>query len=108
MKPSGLEVYRDRFLMANLPRAWAIASDGSAGGQGAGGTIEKTREAALKSCVDKGGTDCAIYAENLDVVWRGRKGHSGAVGPGFAEKFGACIARFVMGASQSASCDANP
>lgn len=72
MKPSGPEGYRDRFLMGNLPRAWAIASDGSQGGQWGAGTIEKAREAALKSCAGKGGTDCAIYAENLDVVWRGR------------------------------------
>ena len=72
MRSPGAEVYRDRFLIGGLPRAWAIASDGSNGGQWGSGTLEKVREAALKSCAAKGGTDCAIYAENLDVVWRGR------------------------------------
>ena len=72
MRPQAVESYRDRFLIGNLPRAWAVSSAGFEGGQWGGETIEKAREAALKSCADKGGKDCVIYAENLDVVWHGR------------------------------------
>jgi hypothetical protein len=63
-------VYRD-FLLANEPRAFAIASSGASGWQ-AGGTLEEDRAKALTSCAAKGGTDCAIYAENLSVVYPGR------------------------------------
>jgi len=43
-----------KFLATNLPRAFAVASGGQLGWYGGAGT------------------DCAIYAENLDVVWHGR------------------------------------
>jgi hypothetical protein len=55
-----------------LPRAFALASDGRYGWLGGGGTSEDARARALKSCADKGGADCSIYAEDLQVVWRGR------------------------------------
>jgi hypothetical protein len=83
MDPDGRVGYEQRFLLGNLPRAWAISSNGKYGGQwGGNGTIEAARAAALKSCADKGGTDCAIYAENLDVVWRGRSPESRPATPG--------------------------
>ncbi len=62
----------EAFLLVNLPRAFAVSSDGKMGWQ-TGGTIETAREKALASCANKGGKDCAIYAENLQVVWQGRK-----------------------------------
>ncbi|MEJ1976047.1 MAG: hypothetical protein WDN49_07955 [Acetobacteraceae bacterium] len=31
---------------------------------------------ALAQCTANGGTDCQIYAENLDVVWPGRQSHT--------------------------------
>ncbi len=60
------------FLLMNLPRALAVASNGWYGGCGSCGTIENARVRALKFCADKGGVDCAIYAEDLQVVWQGR------------------------------------
>ncbi len=71
LKAQGRASYAD-FLLANLPRAFALASDGRYGWFGGGGSSEDVRARALKSCSDKGGTDCAIYAEDLQVVWRGR------------------------------------
>lgn len=69
-KPEAQTVYRN-FLLANTPRAFAIASSGAFGWQ-SGGTLEQDRTKALASCAAKGGTDCAIYAENLSVVYPGR------------------------------------
>jgi hypothetical protein len=60
------------FLLANLPRAFAFAPGGAAGWAN-GRTIEEARERALKSCADKGGQGCALYAENLEVVWAGAR-----------------------------------
>jgi hypothetical protein len=60
------------FLLLNLPRAMAIASNGWYGGWGGGGTMENARAQALKLCTDRGGADCAVYAEDLQVVWRGQ------------------------------------
>jgi hypothetical protein len=73
MRPGGSEAYTGRFLLGDLPRAWAVASNGWYGGQWGGDTIAEMRDGALKSCASKGGTDCAIYAEDLDVVWHGRQ-----------------------------------
>jgi hypothetical protein len=71
LKPPGRASYAD-FLLMNLPRALAVASNGWYGWYGGAGTIEDARTKALKSCADKGGADCAIYAEGLQVVWPGR------------------------------------
>jgi hypothetical protein len=71
LKPEGRQVYGN-FLLLNLPRAMAVASNGAYGGFGGGRSIEDARAKALKSCADKGGADCAIYAEDLQVVWQGR------------------------------------
>ena len=66
------------FLLTDVPRAFAIGSNGAQGYQGSNGygigngNIDATRAKALQNCAAKGATDCAIYAENLDVVWRGR------------------------------------
>ena len=56
----------------DVPRAMAVASSGQYGWSGGGHSIEDVRARALKSCADKGGADCAIYAEDLQVVWQGR------------------------------------
>lgn len=61
-----------RFLLVNVPRAFALSQNGRWGWFGGGGTIEEARAKALKSCADEGGTGCAIYAEDLNVVWPGR------------------------------------
>ena len=59
-----------RFLMLNLPRAYAVGAHGGYGDYGGDGakTIEIARAKALEACAAKGGTDCAIYAENLNVI----------------------------------------
>jgi hypothetical protein len=71
LKPQGRSSYAE-FLLMNVPRAMALASNGMSGWYGGGISIEDVRSRALKSCTDKGGTDCAIYAEDLQVVWSGR------------------------------------
>ncbi len=71
LQAAGRTSYSD-FLLMNLPRAMAIASSGAYGWYGGAGTMEDARTKALKSCVEKGGTDCAIYAVDLQVVWQGR------------------------------------
>jgi hypothetical protein len=73
MRPPGPEIYRDRFITGNLPRAWAIATNGASGGAWGGRDAAAARDAALKTCADRGGTDCALYAVDLDVVWHGRQ-----------------------------------
>ena len=67
----GRSSYQD-FLLMDVPRAMAVASSGQYGWYGGGHSIEDVRARALKSCADKGGADCAIYAEDLQVVWQGR------------------------------------
>ena len=71
-----------RFLLMNLPRAFALAPNGKWGWFGGTGTIEDARAKALKSCADKGGENCAIYAENLRVVWPGRASEEPPAPPG--------------------------
>ncbi len=61
-----------RFTAINLPRAFALSPEGRSGWFGGAGTIEDARAKALKSCADKGGSNCALYAEDLRVVWPGR------------------------------------
>lgn len=69
---AGRDGYRDLFLVGATPRAWAVAPDGKYGGGWGARSLEEARARALKSCADKGGQGCAIYAENLDVVWPGK------------------------------------
>lgn len=64
---SGRASYR-RWLDANLPRALAIGTNGRIGWS-SGGALEATRARALALCAEHGGTECAMYAENLAVVW---------------------------------------
>jgi len=71
LKPAGRVAYRN-FLLANEPRAFAIASSGAYGWQGGGGTMEQVRAKAIASCASKGSTDCKIYAEDLSVVYLGQ------------------------------------
>jgi hypothetical protein len=72
MEPAGRQMYEQQFLLGNLPRAFAVAGNGAYGGRWGARSAEEARAAALKSCADRGGTDCALYAEDLDVVWPGR------------------------------------
>ena len=67
----------ESWLRANLPRAIAIAPGGKTGwaAGGSGDTLETVRERAMQSCAAKG-PGCAIYAENLDVVWPGQQSHT--------------------------------
>jgi hypothetical protein len=59
------------FLRMNLPRAVAISSGGGIGWLGGSRSLDDARAAALKSCAAKGAGDCAVYAEDLQVVWHG-------------------------------------
>ncbi len=78
---AGREHYAD-FLLMNLPRAFAVAPDGTFGWFRGSGGMEATRAGALKSCADKGGVGCAVYAEDLRVVWPGRAAGDLAPVPG--------------------------
>lgn len=75
LNEAGRQAYAD-FLLADLPRAFAIGSNGAYGYYGSdgyrvgSGNIEVARAGALQSCTARGATDCALYAENLDVVWQ--------------------------------------
>ena len=62
-----------RFLQVNLPRAFALSPGGKMGWYGGAATIEEAREKALTSCAAKGGAGCAIYAEDLRIVWPGKE-----------------------------------
>lgn len=72
----GAQVYQDRFINYPTPRAFAIGRNGKYGSVGGTATLEDARARALKSCTDRGGENCTIYAENLEVVWPGRKRES--------------------------------
>jgi hypothetical protein len=61
-----------RFLIANLPRAFAVSTNGRAGWAGPAPSLDVARSVALQRCSLVGGAGCAVYAENLDVLWQGR------------------------------------
>ncbi len=71
-----------RFLLVNTPRAFATDGRGPFGWVGGAATLEDARARAMKSCADNGGTQCAVYAEDLDVVWAGRQPVARPPGPG--------------------------
>src|SRR5579871_1469349 len=59
------------FLLMNLPRAFALSPDGHSGWR-AGGSAAEVQARALQICKDNGGTDCSLYANDLQVVWHNR------------------------------------
>lgn len=65
----------EAWLRTNLPRAFAVAPGGKTGWASGGGreTVGAIREKALQQCAAKGAPGCALYAENLDVVWLGQE-----------------------------------
>ncbi len=65
-------LYAQRFLLGNLPRAFAIGAGGQCGGRWGAASADAAREGALKNCADTGGTICTLYAEDLEMVWPGR------------------------------------
>lgn len=71
LSPTARDAYAREFLVGNLPRAVAISANKIIGMEWGSKTIEQAREAALNRCKKAGGRDCAIYAENLDIVWQG-------------------------------------
>ncbi len=68
---AGQAAYAD-FLLINLPRAFAVGGNGAYGWAGGTGTADSVRTRALAGCAQRGATDCALYAEGLDVVWPGQ------------------------------------
>jgi len=68
------------YVLANLPRALAIAGNGHLG-WAAEPTLDGARTKALDTCRAYGGTDCRLYAENLDVVWPGLEQHAATPPP---------------------------
>ncbi len=78
---TGRESYA-RFLQSNLPRAFALAPDGTFGWYGGASTPEEARDKALKSCSGKGAEHCALYAEDLRIVWPGKESPAPSSPPG--------------------------
>ena len=68
----------EAWLRTNLPRAFALTPSGRVGWFSGDprDTIEGVREKALQQCAAKGAPGCALYAENLDVVWPGQQSHA--------------------------------
>ncbi len=62
-----------RFLMQATPRAFALAPDGNWAWASAIGSAAETSARALALCADYARQPCALYAQDLDVVWPGRK-----------------------------------
>ena len=71
-----------KFLIANLPRAFAVANNGRAGWAGPAPSPEVAQSVALERCAAVGGTGCALYAVDLNVVWPGRPAARRAPAPG--------------------------
>lgn len=65
---TGRAEYR-RFLLANLPRAFAVSENGKAGWAGPAPSLDDARAVALERCATLGGINCRWYAENLAIVW---------------------------------------
>ena len=67
LNDAGRAEYR-RFLMMDLPRAFALSPSGATGAVGAAMTVRAAAQAALAMC---GGTGAGarLYAQDLDVVW---------------------------------------
>ena len=70
--PAGRDIYANRFLLGNLPRAFALSENGEYGGSWGGGSDEQVSADAIKYCTERGGKNCQIYALDLNVVWHGR------------------------------------
>ena len=104
LSDAGRAGYSD-FLLANLPRAFAIGSGGAFGWSGGTGTLETAKQKALDTC-NAHGAGCSMYAENLDVVWQGRAALPNATPPAFVSTWNYAIVpdpRFLWhGAAQAA------
>jgi hypothetical protein len=61
-----------KFLIANLPRAFAVSTNGRAAWAGPAPSLDVARSVAVQRCASIGGASCTVYAENLDVVWQNR------------------------------------
>ena len=61
----------EQFLVGNVPRAFAVSSNQHGAWQAQAKSLYAARRAVLAGCAKAGGTDCTIYAEDLDVVWHG-------------------------------------
>jgi hypothetical protein len=70
LQGGGARVYAEHFLRGNLPRVFAIATNGAYGAVWGGRSMETNKAEALAHCARRGGTDCRFYAIDLDVVWR--------------------------------------
>jgi hypothetical protein len=68
LNAAGQQAYRD-FLLMDVPRAFAVASDGHSGAAGAALSPAAARQQAVAVCGEAGGRDPRIYAEDLAVVW---------------------------------------
>jgi hypothetical protein len=59
-----------RFLLQPTPRAFAISANGAWGWAAAiGDDPQATLDRALGNCATYGGTQCRIYARDLDIIW---------------------------------------
>lgn len=70
----------EAWLRTNVPRAVAISPGGRIGWTAGAtrDTLDGVRERALQRCAAEGASGCALYAEDLDVVWPGQQSHAAA------------------------------
>lgn len=90
LNAAGRDAYRT-WLTINLPRVFALAPNGSySWAAGGGSSVDQLRTKALDQCAAKGTQGCAIYAEDLSIVWTGQRSSPPAPpgplisGPGYA------------------------
>lgn len=71
----GRDDYR-RFLYSDLPRAFAVGTNGAHAFASRRFGIAGSKAEALAHCAAAGGTGCALYAVGLDIVWPGAAWHA--------------------------------
>ncbi|MGG5887627.1 hypothetical protein ACLF3G_10855 [Falsiroseomonas sp. HC035] len=69
LSPEGRADYR-RFLLQPTPRAFALSAGGAWGWAAAiADDPQASVDRALHNCASHGGTQCRVYARDLDIVW---------------------------------------
>jgi hypothetical protein len=69
LSAEGRTDYR-RFLLQPTPRAFALSANGAWGWAAAiGEDVQASVDRALDNCVNYGGSQCRIYARDLDIIW---------------------------------------
>ncbi len=82
LQAQGRAAYLDRFVTSNLPRVFVVARNGAYAWHWGGASSDEATQKALAACQQHGGTDCTVYARDLDVVWPGQAPETRPAVPG--------------------------